>query len=128
MSSLVEDFGVSEKVADLIEDIAYGIDSIQTLTTGEQLKTKNKKLQKYLHRTPLNEIIEETVIPVLEEIKNEYSWSGEWQFISGEEVVKLHAYPPYTDWCEISRSGNKPIKVNKKYFKAIYEERIIAIK
>lgn len=108
-------------IKDLFDDIAYGICSIQTLRDGTMLKSKKKELQNYKPKTPIIEMINNIVNPFLDELHEQYSWHGDWEFDYNGEKIKLIEYPPQTDWCVIEYTSGNRCKINKKWFKKMYE-------
>lgn len=122
---LTEEFNISQTIADLIEDIANGICGSQTLTTGAMLSTKKTKLEYYIPKTKIGEMIIDTISSKLIEIHKTLGWENETEFISTNGKVKLIHWEINDDWCIIQFDNCKERKVNKKYFRTLYDTRII---
>lgn len=112
------------KHEDLFHDIAIGITSIQSLDS-ERTKTLGNK--KNIHpKTNILNVIHNITTPIINDIKNDYSWKYETEFITNDNThIKIIDYPCFTDWCIISMDHNKSIKVNKKYVNELYRQKII---
>ncbi len=122
MLELAKELGVSELISDMFEDIGLGICGMQTLRNNEMLITTKKKLKKYKQKTPIPTIIEEILMPVLNDIRLENQWKYENEFVSKETKITLIQWFN-DDSCMIKYDDEKEIKVNKKYFRELYESR-----
>lgn len=115
---------VPKLIADCFYDIGYGITGQQQIDYKGTMLKDNKEM-KYIPKTKIPSIIESSVGKILNEIHEEYKWKNEMEFRSDNMNVKIIDYPTYDDGCIIQYDNCKPIKVNKKYLKELYENRDI---
>jgi len=113
---------LSELVSDIFEDIGNGICGLQTLRNGKMLKTEKNKLLKYQPKTPIPKIINDLLIPLLNEIRIEKQWHNEKEFVSNEMKVTLIKWCN-DDGCIIKYDNGNEMSVNKKFFRSLYESR-----
>ena len=124
MLELAKTLNLSESLSDLFEDIGVGICGNQMLTNGEALKTVKSEQSGYKPKTLLVKTINDILIPMLDEIHLDNQWKGEKEFIAqGTEITLIQWFNG--DSCMIKYDEQKEIKVNKKYFRELYESRNI---
>jgi len=113
---------LSEFASDILEDIGNGICGLQTLRNGEMLVTKKMKCKNYIAKTSISQIINDLLIPFLDEIKIEKQWKSENEFIFQGTKITLIKWCK-DDVCIIKYDDEKEIMVNKSYFRTLFESR-----
>jgi hypothetical protein len=125
MLELAKQLDLSESVSNMFEDIGVGICGMQTLRNDKMLITTKKKLKSYVAKTPIPKIINDILSSTLEEIHKANSWQGDVEFISNDNTRITLIEWLHDDSCLIKYDSENPIKVNKKYFRGLYENRTI---
>lgn len=120
---LTQELNIHDSVSDMFKDIANGICGSQTLLNGEMLKTKKSKMNDYVAKTPISSIINDILTPFLDEIHKSRGWNGDNEFVSGGSVIRLIHWELNDDWCMVNFNGNKEQKINKKWFRELYNNK-----
>lgn len=115
---------LSQLKQDMLLDIANGICGSQMVLDGNMLVDKKRNIKDYKPKTNIPKTINNLLTPVLEQIHKDGEWNNEDEFITRGEKIKL-IYYSNDDWCKIQRNDNSIIKINKKYFRELYESREI---
>ena len=101
-------------------DMGAKIRDVQILRDGEMLKTVSRS--DYEYQTGIPKFVDSIAIPRINEIMKEYEWKYDTLFyIDGQkyQLVKWKA----DDGVEIEVDGKRIMKINKKYFRELYEKR-----
>lgn len=122
MLDLAKTLKLSELESDIFEDIGVGICGLQTLRNGAMLITTKKKCKNYIDKTPIPKIINDILIPIFNEIREEKQWNNEKQFMSqGTKITLIQWFRD--DSCLIKYNDEKEIRVNKKYLRELFSEK-----
>ena len=108
---------------DLFSDISAGICHIQKVIEAQKENGRYdlSKVKKYKPKTNILDIIHNAID--LSNIKKDYEWQFEKEFISDNTNIKILRYDINTsDWC-IILMDDREIKISKKFLRELYERR-----